>query len=84
MDLNKTKWHLLDFGFLEKVVDVFQKGADRPGREEDGWRKLEPSEQHEKAYFDACLRHLLDGDFASVAANAMILHHHAKWRETKS
>ncbi len=87
---NKTKYHLLDFDFLEEVAKVFQDGI-KGDRKEGDWAKLPPSRETESLYFDACLRHLkaaVDSKgtprarwhFAAVAANAMILWYHSKWR----
>ena len=73
MNEKKTKFHLLDWGFLAKVAEVFREGADRPGRKEGDWRKLPSTQETIDGYFDAAMRHLIAGDYAAVAANAQIL-----------
>ena len=60
-DPKKTKWHLLDFGFLAQVAEIMRQGADRPGRAEGQWKDLPSTEETENAYFNACLRHLVAG-----------------------
>ena len=83
MNINKTRWSLLDFDFLEKVVDVFEIGI-KHGRNADDWQQREPTEENEKLYFDSCFRHLTkalksrdlkekQAHFAAVAANVIIL-----------
>jgi len=50
----KRAWHLLPIDVIEVVVDVFQAGALKPGRTENGWQVL-PNWKEE--YGDALMRH---------------------------
>jgi hypothetical protein len=90
MNLNKTRWSLLSFRFLEDVVGIMSDGV-RKDRSPDWRDDLVETEETESYYFDACLRHLLAArrssgltsarkHFAAVASNAMILWSLAVWR----
>jgi hypothetical protein len=92
MDKGKTRWSLLDFKFLARMVKIMHSGI-KQGRAEDDWKR--PSSDSEESYrFDAALRHLVEArnsttveeardHFAAVATNAMILSAQADWRDQK-
>ena len=50
----KRAWHLLPLEIVALVVDVFQEGAKKPGRTEDGWQTVPNGRQE---YEDALMRH---------------------------
>ena len=91
MNVNKTRWSILCFRFLEDVVAIMNDGV-RENRSPDWRDDVLETEEAESYYFDACLRHLLQArrssglasarkHFAAVASNAMILWYGAGWRK---
>jgi hypothetical protein len=91
MTPEKTRWHLLNFAFLEQIVERLEDGI-KDGRKANDWQDRQPGPETEDGYFDACLRHLIAARYesdnapnarehlAAVAANAMIMWYHATWK----
>jgi len=75
MDPKKSKMALVDLNFVAAIADIINEGV-KNGREIDDWKTLDWTSDLQIEYVSALLRHTRDEDWAAVAANAMILHHH--------
>jgi hypothetical protein len=74
----KTRFALLDFGFLGEMARNMAKGL-KSGRAPGDWMGLEWDQETEDQYMNALLRHTLE-DFnpAAIACNAMIIWWHTE------
>ena len=52
-DQEKLDWNELDFGTIEKLVEVLQYGAKK--YKSKNWQYVQP---YDERYFGACMRHL--------------------------
>ena len=51
------------------------RGGITEGRKPNDWYDIPPTSENQDEYFSATMRHLIAGDYAAVACNAMILWH---------
>lgn len=74
MNNNKTPFHLLDYDFMARMAENMRGGITE-GRKPNDWYDIPPTSENQDEYFSATMRHLIAGDYAAVACNAMILWH---------
>lgn len=92
---SKTRWHLLDFNFVESMARVMTLPVESGKYNEDDWKALSSSKV-KRVYFSALMRHLVasmrgevvDKDsgephLVCVACNAMILAWH-QWKDLEA